>query len=146
LRLAGRVFKAGNYWAVEVPILDVVTQGRSKKEALEMIADAVEMLVDREGFKIEVFPGRNGDFTIGASDDAALTALLLRRLRIKSGLSLAEVAARLGSKSPNSYARYEQSRSVPSIQKLSRLFAAVAPGGDFILIESRTAFPNGRKL
>jgi predicted RNase H-like HicB family nuclease len=136
MRFAGRVFESGRYWAVEIPILDVVSQGRSKKEALEMIADAVEALVGREEFKIEIFPGRNGDFTIGASDDAALTALLLRRLRLKSGLSLAEVAARLGSNSPNSYARYEQRRSAPSVQKLSRLFAAVAPGGDFILIES----------
>jgi transcriptional regulator with XRE-family HTH domain len=49
--------------------------------------------------------------------------------------------ARLGSKSPNSYARYEQNRSVPSIQKLSRLFTAVAPGRDFVLIESRAVFP-----
>jgi len=137
MRFAGRVYKSGRFWAVEVPILDVVTQGRSKKEALEMIADAVEMLVDRKGFKVKVFPGQGGEFTIGASDDAALTAFLLRRLRLKSVLSLAEVAARLGSNSPNSYARYEQGRSVPSIQKLSRLFAAVAPGEDFVLIESR---------
>jgi predicted RNase H-like HicB family nuclease len=138
MRFAGRVFKSGKYWAVEVPILDVVTQGRSKKEAFEMIADAIESLVNRKGFKIRVFSGEGETIEIGASDQAALTALLLRRERLKSGLSLAEVAARLGSKSPNSYARYEQGRSVPTVQKLSQLFSVVARNGDFVLIESQT--------
>jgi predicted RNase H-like HicB family nuclease len=137
MRFAGRVFKSGKYWAVEVPILDVVTQGRSKQEAFEMIADAIESLVNRKGFKIRVFSGEGEKIEIGASDQAALTALLLRRERLKSGLSLAEVAERLGSKSPNSYARYEQGRSVPSVQKLSQLFSVVARNGDFVLIESQ---------
>jgi predicted RNase H-like HicB family nuclease len=42
MRLSGRVFKSGNYWAIEVPILGIVTQGHSKKDAFDMIADAVE--------------------------------------------------------------------------------------------------------
>jgi predicted RNase H-like HicB family nuclease len=47
-----RVFKSGRYWAIEVPILTVVSQGRTKKEAFEMIADAIETLVGKPGFKI----------------------------------------------------------------------------------------------
>ena len=138
MRFAGRVFKCGSQWAVEVPILDVVTQGRSKRDAYEMIADAVESLVGRKGFAIKVFPGAGGEFEIGATDEAALTALLLRRARARSGLSLAEVAARLGAKSINGYARYEQGRSIPSVRKLSQLYAAVGRTGDFVLIESRS--------
>ncbi len=137
MRFIGRVFKCGKFWAIEVPILDVVTQGRTKIEAYEMIADAIESLVNRKGFKVRVFQGEGKEFEIGASDQTALTALLLRRERLKSGMSLAEVAERLGSKSPNSYARYEQGRSTPSIQKLTRLFSAVARNGDFVLTESR---------
>jgi len=138
MRFAGRVFKCGSQWAVEVPILDVVTQGRSKRDAYEMIADAVESLVGRKGFAIKVFPGAGEEFEIGATDEAALTALLLRRARARSGLSLAEVAARLGAKSINGYARYEQGRSIPSVRKLSQLYAAVGRTGDFVLIESRS--------
>ncbi len=138
MRFAGRVVKSGRYWAVVVPILDVATQGRSKKEALEMIADAVKSLVNKPGFRALVFPGSGSTFEIGASDDAALAALLLRRARARAGLSLAEVAARLGAKSVNGYARYEQGRSVPSIRKLSRLYAAVNRTGDFVLTESRS--------
>ena len=136
MRFAGRVFRAGGYWAVEVPILGVVTQGRTKKDALEMVADAVESLANRPGFKIDVFPGVGEHFEVGAADQATLIALLLRRARQSAGLSLAEVAQRLGSTSVNAYARYEQGRSVPSVQKLSQLFAAVTSHRDLVLVES----------
>jgi DNA-binding transcriptional regulator YiaG len=140
MRFTGRVFKSGKFWVIEVPILDIATQGRTKKEAYEMIADAVECLANRKGFKVRVFRAEGEGFEIGASDQAVLTALLLRRKRLKSGLSLEEVAARLGSKYPNSYARYEQGRSVPSVQKLTQLFSAVARNGDFVIMESRARY------
>jgi predicted RNase H-like HicB family nuclease len=136
MRFVGRVFKAGKYWAVEVPILGVVTQGRSRKDAQEMIADAIESLVNEPNFKVQTYMGKGGYFEVGAEDQAALTALLLRRERLKSGLSLSQVAARLGAKSLNAYARYEQGRATPTIQKLSQLYSAVASNGDFVVTES----------
>jgi hypothetical protein len=136
MRFAGRVFKTGRFWAVEVPILDVVTQGRSKKDALEMIADAVETLANRSGFKIDVFPGAGEYFEVGAEDQAILTGLLLRRARQRAGLSLAQVAQRLGSTSINAYARYEQGKSLPTVQKLSQLFSAVTSQRDFVVAQS----------
>ncbi|MCC7142268.1 MAG: helix-turn-helix transcriptional regulator [Candidatus Eisenbacteria bacterium] len=136
MRFEGRVFRMGRHWAVEVPILDVVTQGRTKREALEMIADAVESLVSRSGFKLDVFPGSGERFEVGSEDQAALTAFLLRRARQRAGLSLAQVAERLGATSINAYARYEQGRSIPTVQKLSELFAAVLPDRDLVLVES----------
>lgn len=48
------------------------------------------------------------------------------------------VARRLGAKSLNSYARYEQGKSVPTIEKLGVLISAVTPGNDFVIDESRT--------
>ena len=137
MRFAGKVFKSGRYWAIEVPILSVVTQGHTRKEAFEMIADAIEVLVNKPGFEIRVFPGKGEYFEVGASDEGALTAFLLRRERIKSGLTLAEVARRLGSTSLNTYARYEQGRSVPTVPKLSELLSALASRKDFVLTESR---------
>ena len=137
MRLAGRVFKEERYWPTEVPMLGVVTQGRSRKDAFLMIADAVELLVDRADFRLEVFAGEGEYFEVGANDEAALTAFLLRRERMRSGLSLAEVARRLGARSANAYARYEQGRSVPTVPKLTALLAAVGPRKDFVLSESR---------
>ena len=139
MRFEGRVFKQGRYWAIEVPVLGLVTQGRTKKDALAMIADAIESLVNREGFRVEVFPGKGETFEVGSQDQPALTALLLRRQRVLSGLSLAEVAKRLGASSLNAYARYEQGRTQPTLAQFSKLLAAVSPGGDFVLSASRRA-------
>jgi len=136
MRFAGRVFRVGRYWAVEVPILDVVSQGRTKKDALEMIADAVEALANRSGFKLDVFAGAGEYLEVGSEDQAVLTALLLRRARQRSGLTLAQVAQRLGATSINAYARYEQGRSIPTVEKLSRLFSAVASDRDLVVAES----------
>jgi predicted transcriptional regulator len=105
-----------------------------------MIADTAESLAGRKGFWVRVYKTRGGEFEIGASDQAVLTALLLRRARLKAGLSLEEVAARLGAKSLNSYARYEQGRSMPSVEQLTRMFSAVAKSREFVIMESRARY------
>jgi hypothetical protein len=104
-----------------------------------MIADAVESLVNRDGFRAAVFAGPGGRCEVGANDETALVALLLRRARLRSGLSLAQVARRLGARSLNAYARYEQGRAVPTVRQLTRLLSALAPGSDFVLGESLAA-------
>ncbi len=136
MRLAGHVFKVGKYWAIEAPILGVVTQGRTKKEAYEMIIDAIESLVNKKGFKVEVFPRKGNYFVLGSPDLATLIALLLRRQRMKQGLTLMEVSKRLGAKSHNTYARYEQGKSIPTVEKFSQLLSAISPDNDFVLEES----------
>ncbi len=137
MRFAGQVNKDGRYWPISVPILGVYTQGRSLKDAYFMIAAAIESLVYLDGFKIIVHPGENGHFEIEASDTAALIAFMLKQERLSSGLSLLQVAERLGMKSHNAYARYEQGRSVPTVAKLAELYAAVSPNRDLILEVSR---------
>lgn len=137
MRLSGCVFKSGRYWAIEVPILGVVTQGSTKKNAFDMISDAIESLVNKKGFKLEVFPGKNSYFEIGSPELAVLTAFLLRRQRIKHGLTLHDVKKRLGAKSHNTYARYEQGKSVPTIEKFNQLLSAISPDRDFVLAESQ---------
>ena len=66
-----------------------------------------------------------------------MVRLLLRRQREKSGLSLADVANRLGAKSRNAYARYERGTSVPTIEKLDELLQAVSPDQDIVFHQSR---------
>ena len=50
MRLYGRVYKDGKWWLAEVPLLDAMTQGRSRKEALAMVADLLETLVEPPWF------------------------------------------------------------------------------------------------
>jgi hypothetical protein len=135
MRFEGRLWKdkGSKYWLIEVPLLDVMTQGTSKNNAYCMIADAIESLINRKGFKVDVRPLGSESFTVGASPDSPMIALMLKRQREVHRLTLLEVARRLGQKSPNAYARYEQGKSLPTVEKLNKLLKAIDPGFDPIL-------------
>jgi hypothetical protein len=132
MRLEGRIWKDGKHWLVEVPMLDVMTQGRARKEALAMVIDAIESLAHQKGFRAKLYRVEGEAIEVGSPDTAVLTALLLRRQREAHGLSLAEVSKRLGQSSRNAYARYERGASVPTIDKLQELLSVVT-GQDFVL-------------
>ena len=136
MRFAGRVVKSGKWYAAEVPVLGIDTQGKSKANAYAMVKDAIEDLVNKAGFAVTIHPGKGNYFEVGANDHAAWVAFLLRRQRMVHGLSLADVAERLGAKSRNAFARYEQGESVPTADKLMELLAALEPGRDFVLSEA----------
>lgn len=121
----GKVWKEGKFWLVEVPALDVMTQGKSRKNALFMIGDAIEELVDERGFRVKVTLATGDEFIISANDLAPLVALMLKRQRARNGLSLSDMQKKLHTKSRNAYAQYEQGRSVPSVQKLVEFLAAM---------------------
>ena len=133
MRFEGRVRRDGRWWLAEVPLLEAMTQGRTRKEALTMIADWLETMIDHKGFKANVYPLSPGTFEIDGSDVAAMTALLLRRRREAGGISLREIATRLGSSSRNAYARYERGDAVPTVEKLDALLKAASPGEDFVI-------------
>lgn len=132
--IKGKVWKSqkSKFWLVEVPDLDVTTQGETKAEALEMIQDAIECLVEVKGFKVRVHPQPGGGIFIDTNNDAALIALMLRRQRGRSGLTVREVAVRMGSNSPNAYSAYERGLRAPSMDQLEKLFKAVNSNGRLI--------------
>lgn len=121
----GIVYKGKSFWLIEVPALDLMTQGHTKKEAYLMIADAVESLVDKKGFKAAVSHLSHNEFILSAKDATALIALLLKRQRAKYGLSLSQVAKRLQC-SKNTYAQYEQGRNLPSLKKVREFIEAMS--------------------
>ena len=136
MRFSGRIYKDGKFWLAEIPILDLMTQGRTKKEAYEMVADMLKTMVNEESFKINVYKKNKDTFEVGSLESKHLVSLLLQRKRELSGLSLSQVANRLGMSSSNAYARYERGKSVPSIEKLNNLLHAVCPNSDIVIGES----------
>src|SRR2546423_15482224 len=46
-RFEGQLVRDGRFWLAEIPLLDALTQGRTRREALEMIADWLETMVNR---------------------------------------------------------------------------------------------------
>lgn len=139
MRFQGRVYKDGMHWLAEVPVFDALTEGRTRKASIDKIVDWFITMVDQPGFSVGVHCASRGDFEISTDNARAMISLLLRRQRQKSGLTLAQAAERLGAKSRNAYARYEQGSSVPTVEKLDELLRAVAPDRDIIVHESKVA-------
>lgn len=134
VKFEGRLFREGSYWPVEVPALDIATQGKSKRDAHAMIKEAIELHVDRPGFKVEIVPSGE-KFLVkakGVQNDKYLIALLLKQQRAKYGLSTAEVAKRLGI-TKHAYAQYEQARSLPSLTKVEEFIYAMSKRAHFVL-------------
>lgn len=143
MELEGRVWKDPNssWWLVEISFLDVMTQGRTRKEALEMIKDAVaELLKDSyedllgKHFHLTVHLYEDGVIGMRASDDKLLFALGLKRQRLRSGSTIRDVSKRLKSKSPNAYVRYERAQSRPSLEKYAELLHAANPSRRPLLV------------
>src|SRR5258706_13183428 len=68
MTFSGNVYRDGRFWLAEIPALDAMTQGRTRKRALEMAADWLETMVNRHGFRAEVCPRKGGTFEISGND------------------------------------------------------------------------------
>jgi predicted RNase H-like HicB family nuclease len=139
MRFQGKLQRHGQRWLAEVPVFDAMTQGRTRAEALDMIADWFATMVERSRFAARVVNARDSDFEIAVDDTGPMISLLLRRQRQRSGLSLKAVAERLGAKSRNAYARYEQGVTAPTVEKLAELLKAIAPDRDLFVDLSEAA-------
>ena len=128
--LEGKVWKSNTskYWLIYVPFLDLRTEGTSKKDAIDMLEDAIRMLVHKKDFKVNINLINDEKFIVGANDQKAWVALFLQRARAKQGLTIEKVAHRMGATSKTAYARYEQGETMPSIEKLSEILEALFPG------------------
>jgi len=136
MRFSGKVYKDGKFWLAEIPILNLMTQGHTKSEAYEMVVDMLESLANKKDFKAKVYKKSKDSFEVGSSEPKHMISLLLQRKRELSGLSLSQVAERLGASSRNTYARYEQGKSVPTVERLNELLHAVCPRSEIVIEES----------
>jgi predicted transcriptional regulator len=130
--LIGRIAKEeGSLWSAEVAAIGAFTQGTSRKDAASMLAEVIELMIDRPGFKVtvtEIGEDRGGiAVLIDATEPSGLAAQVLKYQREVHGLSLADVAKLLGTSSRNAYASYEQGRTEPTLGKFRELLMAVAP-------------------
>jgi len=124
----GRVYKEGRFWMIEVPDLDLMTQGDTKEDAYEMLADLLATATGHDAFKADIARFRNNTFLLRGRDEQSekdLIALLLKRQRARAGLSLSDMARLLKASSKNAYARYEHGDSVPSPIMMEKMLAVM---------------------
>lgn len=123
--LEGKVYKDGSYWLIEVPFLDLMTQGKTKTEACDMLQDALRELLGKKSFKTKLYYSDKESFLLQTNYEELILALGLKRQRIKHHMTLKDVTKNLKAKSINSYAQYEQGKSVPSLAKLESFLKAI---------------------
>jgi predicted RNase H-like HicB family nuclease len=132
MQFYGRVWKTEEKlaWVIEVPSFGIMTQGHTRKEALAMLKDAIEELIYsyfNARVKVEVNDHGHGVLGFTCQDKKYLLSLSLIKQRQESRMTIREVASRLGSKSPNAYAKYEKGVINISIEKFDELISAVNP-------------------
>jgi transcriptional regulator with XRE-family HTH domain len=128
MMIPGEIIHDGGWYTVTVDALGADTQGRSRKAACRALADLISDYAADYGFAnlvVDVVDGGTDTLFVTADDPAKLIALMLRRLRDASSLSLAEVTGEMRAKSRNDWAQYEQGKHVPSIAKLQQMLDAV---------------------
>lgn len=123
------------YWGVGVPLLEIYSHGKSKKDALAMIKDAVENAAAENELKVEVKMIGEDTFALSTSDFSVLLAFMLKQKRSSKDLSFREVSEKLGSFSPNAYRRYEHGESGTSLEKLVELMGAVSEA-EYLLLKT----------
>ena len=133
MMLVGRITKAKSpWWIATCDSIGAFTQGRSRKDAMLMLADCIETLVDRPDFDAtvtELSADGTNRFTvlIESSEPAVLVAEVLKYQRSVHRLSVKDVASKLAASSRSAYVRFEQGRSEPSLSALSEILGVVAP-------------------
>jgi hypothetical protein len=127
LSFEGHITKDGEFWLVEIPGLNLMTQGRIKSEAYKM---AKSIVIDASGnlkLKIKLIKTGLNTFSLFSEDLDTLIPLLLKKQRQKAGLTVLQASKQLGSNSPNAYGVYEQGKAKPTLKKLDELLSAVNP-------------------
>ena len=125
MKIEGKIKKSGKWWAVEVPLLLVVTQGKTKKIAIHMIKEAIEELIDVKEFEVCIDNVQADTFSVATNNTRRLMAFILKQQRSYHKKSIRQVAAKLGSDSPTAYSRYEQAKTGLSIDKFTQILAAI---------------------
>jgi len=127
MMLHGRIFKDGPGWAAHCDALGAFTQGRTRKDAISMLAELVELKVGQKGFLAKVDEIGGEDVLITGSNPAQLFGGLLRYQRQRRGVSIAEAADRVGVSSRSIYARMERGEHSPRLDTMQAAIAAIAP-------------------
>ena len=140
MEIFGKVWKEKNFWLIEIPLMNAMTQGKTQKDALRMAEDLIfEMVISYfpdmldESFAVTVNLHDHGVVGVTTTNNSLMYALSLKRQREISGSTVREASERLGSTSPNAYAQYERGKKRISLEKYDQLLSAANPSQHAIL-------------
>lgn len=126
MKLSGNYYKSGKFWLSEIPVINMMDQGKTKTECLRMMKSGVESLINIPAFKCEVQDLGEGEFVLSSQDVKTLACFVLRRLREAEGLTIRELALQLGMKSHTEYARHESGKTAMTMETFNRYVQAIS--------------------
>lgn len=128
LYFEGKIEKSGRWWAISCDALSIRTQGTSRKNAFDMLKDAIDgCLVEDGSAGVKIIFDDTGEerFAFRFDNLDELLPMIYERLRWKHDLSLADLAQKLGNKSRTSVHRYMTCKSQPTIGKFEEIMNAM---------------------
>ena len=136
MMLIGRIAKEDGGWLAECESAGAFTQGKSRVDALVMLADCIETLVNDRDLEVEAVEIEPSDdagsvVLVRANRPELLAARVLKYQRELNRLTQEEAAKRSNAGRQSDYAVYERGERSPSLSKYIELLGAVAP--DFAL-------------
>ena len=123
--LEGKVWKDGRHWLIECPALDAMTQGFTKKEALEMMVDCVRTALNDPCFKFQIRDVGKEEFQMSFDEPKQILGLMIDQAREAEGLTYDEVAKRVGLKSRSGIRTMASGKHDPQFSKLAKVFSAI---------------------
>ena len=144
--MQGKVWRKKNWYVVEIPALDLMTQGKNKDDALYMINDALSLHLEELGVKGFDPDGScwvdkdHGNFSVAVPWSKKVVGFMMQRLRDRTNLSQRDLAKKLGYSSHNSIAAYETGKIQPTLEKFSEIMSGLGVNVSIgISLESRRA-------
>lgn len=121
----GKIRKEDSFWIVEIPELNLLTESKNRQESLELILWLIEEKYSfkKNNFHIEHL--KEGSFQLSSKDLDVMQSLILKGLRNKEGLTIQEVADRLGFKGRSSYFKYESGKRSMSFDQFNRIVSVI---------------------
>lgn len=119
MKIKAKIYKQKSWWVVECNALDIFTQGKTKKEAMKMLCDAINELCKfyyGRTLNMLVIECTKNDTFIISSNINLFFSFILRRVRESLGKSQKDIARELNCNESN-YRRYETGEISPTLER-----------------------------
>jgi predicted RNase H-like HicB family nuclease len=96
MQILGKIWKEGKLWVIECPTLDASTQGSSKKEALAMMVDLVQTMVNDDQYDVSICAVGKEGFSMTFKNPTPIIATIISRSKSSSRLFETAISAASG--------------------------------------------------
>jgi predicted RNase H-like HicB family nuclease len=135
MRLLGKLTKYKKSWLAEIPALNQMSSGKTKKAALSMLKEALELLIEEYKLspcKFSITLKKDNIIFLDTDNSASILGLALRRMR--QNRTQKEMCQILQYKSIYAYQQYESGKREPTLSMATKLLKATNSSAEIVLM------------